>query len=140
MKPLLTQPLGSVPDPATDLVLPESEHTALLIKAQPLHIQQLIQSSINWFLKEIAFKKGFPLVKDKWPMAINVLRENTDNLGLCEVRDRLYWDMRYANRLASIVSDLASGSSIVTNIISCFNFSQRAGWPHGDRISRELLR
>ena len=140
MKPLLTQPLGSVLDPATDLVLPESKHAALLIKAQPLHIQQLIQSSIDWFLKEIAFEKGFPLVEDKRAMAINMLRDNTDNLGLCEVQDWLYWDMRYANYLASIVSDLAGGSSIVTNIISCFYFSQRAGWAHGDRISRELLR
>ena len=90
-----------MPDPATDLVLPESDHAALLIKAQLLHIQQLIQNLIDWFLKEIAFEKGFPLVKDKWAMAINVLRDNADNLGLHKVRDRLYWDMRYANHLAS---------------------------------------
>jgi hypothetical protein len=107
MKPLLTHLSSCEPDPATDLVLPESDHAALLIKAQPLHIQQLIQNSINWFLKEITFEKGFPLVKDKWAMAINALRDNADNMGLREVRDRLYWDMKYAYRLASIVCDLA---------------------------------
>ena len=105
-KPPLARLSGSDPDPSTDLVLPDSDHAALLIKAQPLHIQQLIQTSIDWFLKEIAFKKGFPLVKDKRFMAINALRDNADHLGLREVHDRLFWDVKYANRLASIVSEV----------------------------------
>jgi hypothetical protein len=107
MKPPLTQLSSCEPDPATDLVLPESDHAALLIKAQLLHIQQLIQNSITWFLKEITFEKGFPLVKDKQEMAINMLRDNADNMGLQEVQDWLYWDMKYAYHLASIIHDLA---------------------------------
>ena len=81
---------------SVELVPPQSDCMSISLKAQVPHIQQLIQDSIEGFLKDIVSEKAFPLPKEKWAMAINVLMENARRLELHDIASRLGRDMKYA--------------------------------------------
>ncbi|KAN0093357.1 hypothetical protein V8E55_004141 [Tylopilus felleus] len=85
---------------SVELVPPQSDRVSISLKAQAPHIQQLIQDSIEGFLKDIVFEKAFPLPKEKRAMAINVLMENARHLGLHDIATWLGHDMKYAKQLA----------------------------------------
>ena len=88
---------------SVELVPPQSDRASISLKAQAPHIQQLIQDSIERFLKDIVFEKAFPLPKEKRAMAINVLMENARRLGLHDIASQLGRDMKYAKQLAILV-------------------------------------
>lgn len=126
---------GAVWSSRTYIIVP-SPGGKLALKAQSLHIQQVLRTAIHLqerhFMLQDSFPDREPLAQDSRNLVIDAAREHDEH----EVKDRLRKDATYSRWMASVVSN---PYCFIKNCADYAIDSRVGGFPCGARISKTPL-